>query len=255
MGRFSIQLDLDPSWDQPARLVLEQAAAFWATVITGALPPVVLPDGQRIENLRVRCAVVSEGSGGDFAQAGPRALRPESAGDAAFLPATGDLFLDGDDVAMLTADGRLRLVLIHELGHVLGFVTGVWRRKKFTAALGQPHASFIGAWARVEYGTLLGTAPADVPIEVRGDHWRESIFGNELMTSLIRTSASPLSRLSIASLRDLGYQVDYAAAAPYSLPPPDKLFESLWLLPAYRMRRTTSYVLPDEALLATVDGE
>ncbi len=253
MGRFSIQLDLDSSWNQPTRTVLEEAAAFWGTVITASLPPVMLPNGQRVENLRVRCAVVSEGAGGDFAQAGPKALRPESAGGAAFLPATGDLFLDGDDVAMLAGDGRLRSVLIHELGHVLGFETGVWRRKRLIAALGLGRASFIGPRARAEYGALLGTAPTDVPIEIRGDHWRESVFGNELMTNLVRTASNPLSRLSIASFQDLGYQVDYAASAHYPFPPSHDLYKSLQSLPAYRIRRTDSYVLPEDALIPLTD--
>jgi hypothetical protein len=49
-------------------------------------------------------------------------------------------------------------------------------------------------------------------------HWREETFFNELMTGFLGSPPSPLSRLTVASLADLGYGVDFGAADPYSLP-------------------------------------
>src|SRR5258708_39129929 len=41
-------------------------------------------------------------------------------------------------------------------------------------------------------------------------HFRESVFGNEVMTGYLNNGANPLSRVTIASLADLGYQVNMA---------------------------------------------
>jgi hypothetical protein len=63
-----------------------------------------------------------------------------------------------------------------------------------------------------------------VPVEntggpgTRNSHWRERVFRNELMSSAIAGARNPLSRLTVASLGDLGYQVDLDAAEPFALP-------------------------------------
>jgi hypothetical protein len=61
-----------------------------------------------------------------------------------------------------------------------------------------------------------------VPVEntggpgTRGSHWRESVFGNELMTGFIDAGSNPLSAVTAASLRDEGYLVDDAQSDPFS---------------------------------------
>jgi hypothetical protein len=50
----------------------------------------------------------------------------------------------------------------------------------------------------------------------RDGHWRESVFGNELMTGYIGSSTNPMSAMTIASLKDMGYNTNQAAAAAYS---------------------------------------
>ncbi|HEX7428961.1 MAG TPA: hypothetical protein VF328_19020 [Mycobacterium sp.] len=44
------------------------------------------------------------------------------------------------------------------------------------------------------------------------------MFRNELMSGFIAQPGNPLSRLTVASLGDLGYDVDLDAAEPYQLP-------------------------------------
>jgi hypothetical protein len=69
-----------------------------------------------------------------------------------------------------------------------------------------------------------GGTPTEVPVEntggpgTRDGHWRESIFRNELMSGFIGASGNPISRVTVASLEDMGYQVDLNAAEPYELP-------------------------------------
>jgi len=63
----------------------------------------------------------SDGAGGVLANAGPRLQR--SASDAnPYLPYTGDVGIDMADTGDLQ---QLTEVMIHELGHALGFVS--WR--------------------------------------------------------------------------------------------------------------------------------
>jgi hypothetical protein len=43
-------------------------------------------------------------------------------------------------------------------------------------------------------------------------HWREVVLRNELMTGYLNSGENPLSALTVASLKDLGYVVDDAKA-------------------------------------------
>ena len=75
---------------------------------------------------------------------------------------------------------------------------------------------------------LAGGAPVNgvgVPVEnsggegTRDSHWREAVMANELMTGFVSPGSNPLSAITIGSLEDIGYQVDYSAADPYTVPP------------------------------------
>jgi hypothetical protein len=50
-------------------------------------------------------------------------------------------------------------------------------------------------------------------------HWRESVFDTELMTGFLEESGElPLSRITVASLEDIGFSVNMFAADPYAFP-------------------------------------
>jgi hypothetical protein len=50
-------------------------------------------------------------------------------------------------------------------------------------------------------------------------HWRESVFGKELMTGYYNPgSPNPLSRVTVGAMADLGYLVNMNAADSYSPP-------------------------------------
>ncbi len=63
-----------------------------------------------------------------------------------------------------------------------------------------------------------------VPVENTGGpgtadgHWRETVFRDELLSGFIAAPGNPLSRMTAASLGDLGSQVAVDAAEPYALP-------------------------------------
>ncbi len=244
---------IPPSFDvrlvhaRPSRLAPELRQAFeaaearWEAAIRGNLAPVAVggadlarctdamehPPVRKVDDVLV-FAVVEEadGPGGVIASAGPCFLR-ESNG----LPAVGVLSLDEADVAGLNESGHLFGTLLHEVAHVLGFGT-LWRyhgllRGAAEDASGTADTHFAGAIAVREFDAAGGTdhAGSKVPVEnrygvgTRNVHWRESVFGDELLTGLIDAGKpNPLSAVTIAAMEDLGYaEVAYAAADAFRL--------------------------------------
>lgn len=199
------------------------AADRWTRVIVGDLPSVMV-DGEVIDDILITAqGQAIDGPGKILGQAGPSRLRPGSAGASAFLPAKGKMAFDKADLKKMEQDGTLNDVITHEMGHVLGIGT-IWEIKGLLNGAGTTNPTFTGAAAKVEFGKLKGAAATVVPVENEGGpgtadgHWRESVFRNELMTGFVGAAKNPLSRMTVASLQDLGYVVDFNAAEPYTLP-------------------------------------
>lgn len=167
-----------------------------------------------------------DGVGGTLGSAGPCRVRGGS-----LLPYLGGMLFDTADLSSLEAQGRLEDVILHELGHVLGIGT-VWALKGLLEDPTDPGGPsndtwFSGALATAAFEAIGGDEYDDgeiVPVENDntrfGDgslnrHWRESVFGTELMTPAIGFGASPLSVVTSESLRDLGYTVNSAVADPF----------------------------------------
>jgi hypothetical protein len=235
------------------------AADRWTEVIVGDLPSVIV-GRDVIDDLLIEAqGVAIDGPGGILGQAGPTNLRPASAGASAFLPAKGIMSFDSADLDEMQSEGTLLDVITHEMGHVLGIGT-IWTIKGLLAGEGSTNPTFKGKNAKKEYGILKGTGPLAVPVEntggpgTRDGHWRESVFRNELMSGFIAMPNNPLSKLTIASLKDLGYVVKLSAAEPYSLPNLQLIAERGLLAAAIEKRHAHALpifapkVLPDESL-------
>jgi hypothetical protein len=93
------------------------------------------------------------------------------------------------------------------------------------AGLSTSKCPYKGIKANAEYKTLTGCSV--VPTETDGTngdgtyctHWDDSCLKNELMTGFLNEGSSatnPLSRITIATLDDLGYSVDYSKADSYT---------------------------------------
>lgn len=166
-----------------------------------------------------------DGPGGILGQAGPCFIR-----DPGFLPALGVMFFDRDDLDFIEGEGLLQALILHEMAHVLGFGT-LWPLQGLladpvnldTTVQEDPH--FIGPQAVDAFNEAGGSTytGAKVPVEDVGSsgtansHWRESVFGNELMTGFIDTGANPLSAISVAAMADAGYSINLSGADPYTL--------------------------------------
>jgi hypothetical protein len=233
------------------------AADRWSKVIVGDLPSVMV-DGEVIDDLLILAqGQAIDGPGKILGQAGPTRLRPASAGKAAFLPAKGKMQFDTADLKQMESNGTLNDVITHEMGHVLGIGT-VWTNKGLLKGAGTTNPTFTGKGAMVEIGKLKGAGSTAVPVENTGgpgtqdSHWRETVFRNELMTGFVGASGNPMSRMTVASLADMGYVVDLNAAEPYGLPNLAALAESgelaAPLAPKGIMLPNIPIVLPEESL-------
>ena len=147
---------------------------------------------------------------------------------ASGLTSVGAILFDRDDLNAASEADLIDAVVTHEIGHVLGFGT-LWSNKGVTSGTGGIDPIFTGVNALAEFAALnSGYSGRPVPIEncvgisgcgagTRDVHWRDRVFGSELMTGYVNRGVNPMSRVTIASMADLGYTVSYANADPYTL--------------------------------------
>lgn len=210
-GSSNFNIETLYSGEASFQTFFDQAKAIWERVITGDLP-----DVGAIDDLAITAVVNNiDGLGGVLGQAGPTAIRGNSN-----LPAVGSMTFDSADMANMMSNGTLLPVILHEMGHVLGLGT-LWSTFGYNSTSGQ----YTGSQALAMYRTMSGNPGASyVPLETGGGpgtanvHWSEAVFDTELMTGYAESNGNmPLSRLTIAALADLGYQVNYSAADSYTL--------------------------------------
>ena len=227
---FTIEVRFLGGLTPTQKTAFKNAADRWTKVIVGDLPSVVV-DGEVIDDLVILAeGQAIDGPGTILGQAGPTHLRPKAAGASGFLPAKGIMTFDSADLAQMQKEKTLLDVITHEMGHVLGIGT-IWEHKKLLNGVGTDNPTFKGANAKKEYGKLKGGAPIAVPVEnsgglgTRDSHWRETIFKHELMSGFVGEAGNPISRVTVASLLDLGYKVDLSKAEKFTLPNLLKLAE------------------------------
>ena len=214
-----ITVEFTGSISKTRQNVFTKAAKRWDCIVETAFDPVTF-EGRTFDGIVIEASIEDiDDEGGILGQAGPTLLRPENQ-----LPAMGVMQFDLADIMKLEQDDSFEDVILHEMGHVLGFGT-LWARMGLIAGSGTDNPQFSGTKAAQEYSKLSGgTTNATVPLAntggdgTREGHWRELVFGDELLTGFLSGSHRPISRVSIAAFEDMGYQVNYAEADPFSLP-------------------------------------
>ena len=257
---FTITVRFRGGLTQSQKNAFKAAADRWSRIIVGDLPSVNV-DGEVIDDVLIEAQGSNiDGPGGILGQAGPTHVRPASAGASAFLPVKGVMAFDKADLASMEQDGTLSDVITHEMGHVLGIGT-IWESKGLIQNAGTSNPTFTGAGAMEEFGRLKNAAPKPVPVENTGGpgtadgHWRETVFRNELMSGFISAAGNPISRMTVASLGDMGYVVDMTAAEPFVLANLLELAESGSLtshiapVDLGMMLPSIPIVLPDESVV------
>jgi len=172
------------------------------------------------------------------------------------LPVLGQILIDSEDLPRLLADGRLQGVVMHEMGHALGFNPKTYTPKNLSAG-GANDPVLTGAKARAEFA-LHGAwyTGATVPLEdlsgvgPRDPHWRYRVFGDELMVGAIAVGAkSPLSTITLGLFQDIGYDVDFSVADPYEVVP---LFGGDRVVPEQTLQNDFRITKPPEVLSPVV---
>ncbi|MBA3894885.1 MAG: Ig-like domain-containing protein [Gemmatimonadales bacterium] len=220
-------------------LAFAEAELRWERIITGDLPDVnqSLPANScgsnpetpgPFDDLTIFVTIEEiDGPFGTLGQAGPCFVRVP--GD---LTVIGRMQLDVADMELLESEGVFQSVILHEMGHVLGFGT-LWTSAGLLAdpadvddpGANDPH--FTGPLALSAFDAAGGTAytGAKVPVMNVGgagtinSHWRDEVFDPELMTGFLSTGFNPLSAITVRSLQDLGYTVNVAEADPFTIAP------------------------------------
>lgn len=223
-GPFNITLKFLVAPTAQQRLAFETAAARWERVIvrdvpsiTGRVPSCLsasLPPASTgvVDDIVIEVLLRPiDGPGKVLGAAGPCYIR-----NVDRLPVSGVMYFDSDDIAAIDRVGLLDEVVVHEMGHVLG-IGSLWN-------LGRTLLQGIGAdpYFAGRLATSLWRSEGGLgflPVENTGGqgtalgHWRESVLGNELMTGWIGLGENPLSRITAASLADLGYGVSMLGEA------------------------------------------
>jgi hypothetical protein len=218
----------EAKWERLIYGDVEDGAADFPAGTCGAGTPVI---NETIDDVIIFVQIETiDGPGGTLGSAGPCLVR-----DPGNLPGAGLMRFDSADVAMLIAGSQFDEVILHEMGHVLGYGT-IWPETGLlvgpvSSGGSDPH--FIGDEAIAAFdqgGGAAYSAGAKVPVENcvgfppgvcgpgnQDGHWRELVFENELMTGFINAGTTPLSRITTASMGDLGYLVNNAASDPYTV--------------------------------------
>jgi Bacterial Ig-like domain (group 2)/Leishmanolysin len=235
---FDIQVRYLSSATPSQRQAFADAQARWESLITGDVEDLQLTApaqacgsnspaiNEQVDDLLILVTLDSiDGPGNVLGSAGPCYIRDDNN-----LTVLGAMTFDTTDLEDVEAAGLLQTLILHEMGHVLGFGS-LWPTQGLLADPSlppdngtDPHFTGLQAIAAFDDVGGGGYSGAKVPVEDTGGegtadgHWRESVFVNELMTGFVDPGQNPLSVVTVASLGDQGYTVNLAGADAYSLP-------------------------------------
>lgn len=211
-GSFDIEINYNG--DAEYQSLFDSAAARWESIIIADIPDYQSSAYGLIDDLKIDATVENiDGHGGILGQAGADELRSGS-----LLPSHGVMMFDSSDLASMAEKGILEDVILHEMGHVLGFSGYFFNRLGLTT-----NSTYNGENAVAAYAAIVGGNPTGIQLETQGgsgtagSHWDEEIFNIELMTGYAENNPPmPISTITIGALEDIGYTVDYSQADNYS---------------------------------------
>lgn len=230
-----VELDFQGNLPQDAKDAVQAVADYWSTIV----PYTTLPSAQTI-----KITVDGKDQGGrdakgsiTLASAGPNKFAKDARGIDMPLGGTFDINTNPEATKGLGlgtgTDRDLRAFFdtaFHEIGHVFTAIAtrdDVDATRQFIDKGTKADDAFyiFDGNAKLAYGELLGTfQPTNVPVtKGRGEgsdfaHWQQETFGNDIFTHTDGPGDKDyLSILSIAYLKDYGFNVNYGAAEPFDL--------------------------------------
>jgi len=246
---YNVKVVFLTSMTATQRTAFLDAAARWSSIVVAGFAPDTITTGPQscsdntpaidtvITSVMIYATVAPiDGPGNILGGASPCWVRLPG-----LTALVGDMTFDSADLPSLELNNVLKPVILHEMGHVLGFGT-LWNcpnppipgfpcTKPPLLVYGTTDSThFVGTAANNNYAAAGGLTAFPslypVPVENTGGpgtqdgHWRETVMTNELMTGYIALGASPLSAITIGSLADMGYSVNYTTAEAYTFTAP-----------------------------------
>jgi hypothetical protein len=226
-NEFNVQINFSGSWTTQQQAIVKWAADFYTHIITADIHDDLDLNGKLVDDIVITLSVGRiDGAGNPLTGFNTLAttsniVARDPGTTNEWLPLTASIKLDSSDLK----DPRLAdiwdSIILHEMGHALGFVGGIFTQLGLVDANG----NFIGAHAMAAY-------EGAVPLEdgggtgTAGSHWDEAKFqpsgepvplSNELMTGYFSPGETTvLSDTTIQALADLGYTVrDPSAGSSY----------------------------------------
>ncbi|HTM72421.1 MAG TPA: leishmanolysin-related zinc metalloendopeptidase [Pseudolabrys sp.] len=228
-NEFNITINFSGSnWTSQEQAIVKWAADLWSSVITGDVQNDTDLNGNPVDDIVITMSVGRiDGAGnpisGDIlAQTSIVAVRDAGSVDQ-WLPVTSTIELDSTDLSNSISGGWSGVwdtVILHEMGHALGFAGIIFDNLGLVDSAG----NFIGTNAVAAYAN-----GSSVPLEqnggagTAGSHWDEATFApsgvlmsDELMTGWVDPNQPiVLSDTTVQAFADLGYQVtDPSASSP-----------------------------------------
>ena len=228
-GTFDIVVNGLGSMTAVQQQAFTDAEAFWEATFSGYRSAVL---AAAIPALVIDASIVAiDGVGGVLGQAGAT----NAQGDGSFVtPDAGIMQFDSADVANLIGNGSFDDVILHEMGHVMGFSNTVWQLNP-TGITSGADTTYTGARGLAAYQAEFNAGETSIPVE--GDfgpgtafsHWDEDLFfdhlatnGNsanpEIMTGFLDALPPTISQTTIYSYEDIGYVVNDQSAPPVPVP-------------------------------------
>jgi hypothetical protein len=213
---FNIDLEFVGGLTASQQAIMQAAAKSVASLIGKGLPSAIV-DGKIIDDINIKVSTANiDGGNGTQAQTKIDFMRYGT-----LLPAQSITQFDAADIGKLESSGELFSVAQHEFLHALGF-GNLWEAKGLVDYAGTPLAQFNGRNSVAAFKELGGLTDA-ISLETEGKgsaglHWHEALFQDDVMTADLNFSGkggnAPISTVTIASLADLGYQVNLERATP-----------------------------------------
>ncbi|MDB9315094.1 DUF4114 domain-containing protein [Spirulina sp. CS-785/01] len=214
---FNVELEFDSAVTASQQQVMQAAAASVAKLIGKGLPTAIV-DGKLIDDIKIKVSGNDlDGEGGTQARTQIDFMRYGT-----LLPAQSLVQFDNADIAELEKSGQLFSAAQHEFFHTLGF-GNLWEAKGLVDYPGTPLARYNGQSA-VKAFKELGGLTDNIALETEGEgsaglHWNENLFSDELMSHDANFGSddegnAPISGVTLASLADLGYEVNLDEASP-----------------------------------------
>lgn len=233
-ANYTLNSNFTPSLTDPQAFSLELNFGPGTETLTASHRHTIRKAGDRIEQMVTQSpfnaphTITIDIESGDFgpgflASAGPTRVRRL---ETAPIPIHGEVIFNTNPESDLLDHPRyLYDTMVHELTHVVGFGT-LWPDYETISDYNQGLYD-ANTFAGQVYGEMLGTfipTPVELTVNVgEGSdlgHWRKNpTFDNEIGVEAGHPNEQQVtSALTIASLRDLRWTVNYGAAEEYILP-------------------------------------